>query len=672
MQQKNKYLNFLPYLIVLIAIMSLFSLNGGSGTKTLSYSEMQDVIQKEDIQESVISISSNVITVKGSYIDADERTVTFSATVPATSSEVDTLLNDLSESDINVVDADASSGFMNMLYSLVPFILIGIMAVWMMNRMNGAGGANAKAFEFSKSRAKLESNGKVRFSDVAGCDEEKQEMAEIIEYLKYPKKFARMGARIPKGILLVGHPGTGKTLLAKAVAGEANVPFYSISGSDFVEMFVGVGASRVRDMFKKAQQTAPCIIFIDEIDAVGRQRGAGFGGGHDEREQTLNQLLVEMDGMEDNTGVVVIAATNRPDVLDPALLRAGRFDRQITVSLPDRKGRKAILEVHARNKHIASDVNLEALAKRTPGFSGADLENVLNEAAILAVRENLNEIHMPQVDEAIDRVMMGPAKKSRTYDDKTKKLVAYHESGHAIIGLYLNDASIVQKVTIIPRGQAGGYNLMTPKDEKMMNTKSDLIATITSYMGGRAAEEMFFDDITTGAANDIQNATNIARDMVTLYGMSDLGPVKYNSGSENVFLGRDYNSPTNVSGQVAFEIDQEVRKIIDEAHKHAREILEKHRDELIKIATALIEYETLTAEQIDKVIKGESIAKDFEVALEKPMNKPEEEPTDKPEEPKEEKPEEKPADKDSTETVSEPQKTEEKKPEDVDHQNTAH
>ena len=668
MQQKNKYLNFLPYLIVLIAIMSLFSLNGGSGTKTLSYSEMQDVIEKEDIKESVISISSNIITVKGSYIDGDERTVTFSATVPATSSEVDTLLKDLSESDINVVDADASSGFMNMLYSLVPFILIGIMAVWMMNRMNGAGGANAKAFEFSKSRAKLEQNGKVRFSDVAGCDEEKQEMAEIIEYLKYPKKFARMGARIPKGILLVGHPGTGKTLLAKAVAGEANVPFYSISGSDFVEMFVGVGASRVRDMFKKAQQTAPCIIFIDEIDAVGRQRGAGFGGGHDEREQTLNQLLVEMDGMEDNTGVVVIAATNRPDVLDPALLRAGRFDRQITVSLPDRKGRKAILEVHARNKHIASDVNLEALAKRTPGFSGADLENVLNEAAILAVRENLNEIHMPQVDEAIDRVMMGPAKKSRTYDDKTKKLVAYHESGHAIIGLYLNDASIVQKVTIIPRGQTGGYNLMTPKDEKMMNTKSDLIATITSYMGGRASEEMFFDDITTGAANDIQNATNIARDMVTLYGMSDLGPVKYDSGSENVFLGRDYNSPTNVSGQVAFEIDQEVRKIIDEAHKHAREILEKHRDELIKIAAALMEYETLTAEQIDKVIKGESIAKDFEVAINKPADKPNEEIKDKPENLKEDKPQ----DTDSTEPVDEPQKTEEKKPEDVDHQNTAH
>ena len=481
----------------------------------------------------------------------------------------------------------------------------------MLNRMNGANGANAKAFEFSKSRAKLEGKIRVRFNDVAGCDEEKQEMAEIIDYLKYPKKFEKMGARIPKGILLSGHPGTGKTLLAKAVAGEANVPFYSISGSDFVEMFVGVGASRVRDMFKKAQQTAPCIIFIDEIDAVGRQRGAGFGGGHDEREQTLNQLLVEMDGMEENTGVVVIAATNRPDVLDPALLRAGRFDRQITVALPDRKGREAILHVHARNKKFVKDLDLGALAKRTPGFSGADLENVLNEAAILAVRENKDEIGMKQIDEAIDRVMMGPAKVSRTYDDKTKKLVAYHESGHAIIGLFLENAQVVQKVTIIPRGQAGGYNLMTPKEEKMMHTKNDLLDTITSYMGGRTAEELFFDDITTGASNDIQNATNIAKDMVTLYGMSDLGPIKYNAGNENVFLGRDYNQPNNVSGEVAYEIDQEVRKIINTCHTKARQIIEAHKTELESIAHALMEYETLTAEQIQRVVKGEDISADF-------------------------------------------------------------
>jgi cell division protease FtsH len=429
-----------------------------------------------------------------------------------------------------------------------------------------------------------------------------------------------MGARIPKGILLSGHPGTGKTLLAKAVAGEANVPFYSISGSDFVEMFVGVGASRVRDMFKKAQQTAPCIIFIDEIDAVGRQRGAGFGGGHDEREQTLNQLLVEMDGMEENTGVVVIAATNRPDVLDPALLRAGRFDRQITVSLPDRKGREAILAVHARNKHFAPDMDLNALAKRTPGFSGADLENVLNESAIMAVRHNETEITMADVDEAIDRVMMGPAKVSRTYDDKTKKLVAYHEAGHAIVGLFMDNAQIVQKVTIIPRGEAGGYNLMTPKEEKMLETKSDLLATITSYMGGRVSEEMFFDDVTTGASNDIERATNLAKDMVTLYGMSDLGPIKYNSGTENVFLGRDYNSPNNVSGQVAFEIDQEVRKIVNSCHDTARDLLEKHKKELESIANALMEHETLTAEQINRLVKGEDISADF--VIEKTVNAP--------------------------------------------------
>ena len=473
--------------------------------------------------------------------------------------------------------------------------------------MGGNNSANAKAFDFGKSRARLETKSKVRFSDVAGCDEEKAEMEEIIGYLKSPAKYKRMGARIPKGILLCGHPGTGKTLLAKAVAGEANVPFYSISGSDFVEMFVGVGASRVRDMFKKAQATAPCIIFIDEIDAVGRQRGAGFGGGHDEREQTLNQLLVEMDGMEDNSGIVVIAATNRPDVLDPALLRAGRFDRQITVSLPDRKGREAILNVHARNKRMAPDVDLGALAKRTPGFSGADLENVLNEAAILAVRDNKDQIDTGEVDEAIDRVMMGPAKKSRTYDEKTKKLVAYHESGHAIIGLFYDGAEVVQKVTIIPRGEAGGYNLMTPKEEKLMPTKKDLLGQITSYMGGRVAEELFFDDVTTGASNDIERATNIAKDMVTLYGMSDLGPIKYNSGStENVFLGRDYNSPNNVSGQVAFEIDQEVRKIVNECHDQAVAVIKAHKDQLIKIATALMEEETLTGEQIQKLVEPEA------------------------------------------------------------------
>ena len=610
--QRNKLANLLPYLVVILAIISLFGLNMGASSERISYYELQNVIEKEKVDEVSVSIGTNVTVVKGVY-EKDKQKVTFTATIPSTSDQIGKVIKSLGNEStkLTIVDADASNIFLETVVSIIPFILFAVFAVWMLNRMNGANGANAKAFEFSKSRAKLEGKIRVRFSDVAGCDEEKQEMAEIIDYLKYPKKFEKMGARIPKGILLSGHPGTGKTLLAKAVAGEANVPFYSISGSDFVEMFVGVGASRVRDMFKKAQQTAPCIIFIDEIDAVGRQRGAGFGGGHDEREQTLNQLLVEMDGMEENTGVVVIAATNRPDVLDPALLRAGRFDRQITVALPDRKGREAILHVHARNKKFVKDLDLGALAKRTPGFSGADLENVLNESAILAVRENKDEIGMKQIDEAIDRVMMGPAKVSRTYDDKTKKLVAYHESGHAIIGLFLENAQIVQKVTIIPRGQAGGYNLMTPKEEKMMHTKNDLLDTITSYMGGRTAEELFFDDITTGASNDIQNATNIAKDMVTLYGMSDLGPIKYNAGNENVFLGRDYNQPNNVSGEVAYEIDQEVRKIINTCHTKARQIIEAHKTELETIAHALMEYETLTAEQIQRVVKGEDISADF-------------------------------------------------------------
>lgn len=609
-KNNNKVLGWLPYLIVLVAMMSLFGMNNLTGNKTVTYQTLTKIVETKKISDASLTIGTNTTSVRGVYEESGHQ-VTFTGTIPSTSDQIENMITELGDANVTVVDADASNVFINTLVNLVPFLLMIGLAVWMINKMSGAQSANGKAFEFSKSRARLEGKVKVRFADVAGCDEEKQEMAEIIDYLKYPKKFEKMGARIPKGVLLAGHPGTGKTLLAKAVAGEANVPFYSISGSDFVEMFVGVGASRVRDMFKKAKQTAPCIIFIDEIDAVGRQRGAGFGGGHDEREQTLNQLLVEMDGMEENTGVVVIAATNRPDVLDPALLRAGRFDRQITVSLPDRKGREAILKVHARNKHFAADIDLGALAKRTPGFSGADLENVLNESAIMAVRHDETEITMADIDEAIDRVMMGPAKVSKTYDDKTKKLVAYHESGHAIVGLFMENAQVVQKVTIIPRGQAGGYNLMTPKEEKMMNTKNDLLATITSFMGGRVAEELFFDDVTTGASNDIERATNIAKNMVTLYGMSDLGPIKYNSGSENVFLGRDYNQPNNVSGQVAFEIDQEVRKIVNGCHDEAKKLIQAHETELTRIAEALMEYETLTAEQIQKVVKGEDISADF-------------------------------------------------------------
>ena len=607
--QKRSFLGYLPYLFLLAAILALLAMNpSSSSSHALTYSELQITLKNQDVTEAVLRIGANAVSVQGTYVDGDGNTVTFTSTAPATEESIQDLTDQLEDGRLTIVDAESGNAFMQAMYELVPLVIVLLLGVWMMNRMGGNNSANAKAFDFGKSRARLETKSKVRFSDVAGCDEEKAEMEEIIGYLKSPAKYKRMGARIPKGILLCGHPGTGKTLLAKAVAGEANVPFYSISGSDFVEMFVGVGASRVRDMFKKAQATAPCIIFIDEIDAVGRQRGAGFGGGHDEREQTLNQLLVEMDGMEDNSGIVVIAATNRPDVLDPALLRAGRFDRQITVSLPDRKGREAILNVHARNKRMAPDVDLGALAKRTPGFSGADLENVLNEAAILAVRDNKDQIDTGEVDEAIDRVMMGPAKKSRTYDEKTKKLVAYHESGHAIIGLFYDGAEVVQKVTIIPRGEAGGYNLMTPKEEKLMPTKKDLLGQITSYMGGRVAEELFFDDVTTGASNDIERATNIAKDMVTLYGMSDLGPIKYNSGStENVFLGRDYNSPNNVSGQVAFEIDQEVRKIVNECHDQAVAVIKAHKDQLIKIATALMEEETLTGEQIQKLVEPEAV-----------------------------------------------------------------
>jgi cell division protease FtsH len=433
--------------------------------------------------------------------------------------------------------------FWSVIINIVPFILI-IVVLFIIFR--NANGQNNKAFDFAKNRAKLNREKTITFKDVAGIEEEKDEMVELIDFLKAPKKYVDMGARIPKGVLLVGAPGTGKTLLAKAVAGEANVPFFSISGSDFVEMFVGVGASRVRDLFKVAKENSPCIIFIDEIDAVGRQRGAGLGGGNDEREQTLNQLLVEMDGFTGNMGIIIVAATNRPDVLDPALLRPGRFDRQITISLPDVRGRAAILKVHARNKKIDPKINFDDFAGRIPGFTGADIENLLNEAALLAARDNRTLVLEPDLDEAIDRVMMGPAKKSRKYTVDEKKTVAYHEAGHAVIGITLEDANVVQKVTIIPRGSAGGYNLMTPEVEKFLETKKSLLAKITSYLGGRVAEEIVFDTVTTGAYNDFQIATKIARSMVTEYGMSDLGPVQYESGSGNVFLGRDYFKEKNL------------------------------------------------------------------------------------------------------------------------------
>ena len=486
--------------------------------------------------------------------------------------------------------------FLSLIINLLPYvIMIGFFIFLFRSQGNG------KAFDFGKSTARLSRGKSVTFADVAGCDEEKEELVEIIDFLKNPRKYSAIGARIPKGVLLVGPPGTGKTLLAKAVAGEANVPFFSISGSDFVEMFVGVGASRVRDMFKTAKENAPCIIFIDEIDAVGRQRGAGMGGGHDEREQTLNQLLVEMDGFTGNLGIIVMAATNRPDVLDPALLRPGRFDRQITISNPDVTGRLAILKVHARNKHIDSSVKLEEIAQRTPGFSGADIENLLNEAALLAARNNRKVIVTADIDEAIDRVMMGPAKKSKKYTEKERRLVAFHESGHAVIGLRLKNASVVQKVTIIPRGQAGGYNLMMPKEETYFSTKSELLEGITGLLGGRVAEELIFQDVTTGAHNDFQKATRIARAMVTEYGMSSLGPVQYEQQSGDVFLGRDYLKEKNFSDQVALEIDKETRLIIEECYAKAKKVISDNLDLLKNIAEYLLKVETLTKSDIDEI-----------------------------------------------------------------------
>ena len=540
-----------------------------------------------------------VYVLEGTYMNDGVQT---KFTMNITQDLLNNIITTYSDSFKITIESYVENVWMQLLISFLPYIIVGILFFFLlrslMKNQGGAGGA----FDFGKSTARLNRSKTVTFKDVAGCDEEKDELVEIIDFLKNPRKYNEIGARIPKGVILVGPPGTGKTLLAKAVAGEAGVPFFSISGSDFVEMFVGVGASRVRDMFKTAKENAPCIIFIDEIDAVGRQRGAGMGGGHDEREQTLNQLLVEMDGFNGNTGIIIMAATNRPDVLDPALLRPGRFDRQITISNPDVRGREAILAVHARNKHLAPDVKLGEIAQRTPGFSGADIENLLNEAALLAARDNRKVITTKDIDEAVDRVLMGPAKKSRKYTERERRLVAYHEAGHAVIGIKLENASQVQKITIVPRGQAGGYNLMMPREENFFHTKTQMLEEITGFLGGRVAEELMFNEVSTGASNDFQNATNIARAMITQYGMSDLGPVQYEQQGGSVFLGRDYLKEKNFSDQVALEIDREQRKIIEECYAKAKEVISSNMELLTSIAEYLLKIETINKTDIDEIV----------------------------------------------------------------------
>ena len=601
---KKSIFSYILLALVIFGVIYFFTVLNKK-VNDLSYSELIKSMDKDKITELKITPnnSAGVYELTGKmkgYKDNES----FKASAPLADETIKELYEGRNDYGFEVkAAADPSSSiFFSFIVNVLPLFLIVGIGFYFITRQMGA--AN-KSMDFGKSRARLTNDkDKVTFKEVAGLEEEKEEVAELIDFLKQPKKFQSMGARIPKGVLLVGPPGTGKTLLAKAVAGEANVPFYYISGSDFVELFVGVGASRVRDMFKQAKHNAPCLIFIDEIDAVGRQRGAGLGGGHDEREQTLNQLLTEMDGFGANEGIIIIAATNRPDVLDPALLRPGRFDRQITVNLPDVKGRKEILEVHAAGKKFARNVHLENIAKRTVGFSGADLENLLNEAALLAVRRGKDKITMSEIDEGHDRVIMGPAKKSKQYTEHEKEVVAYHEAGHAVIGIKLEGANEVQKVTIIPRGAAGGYNLMLPKEETFLSTKKELLETISGLLGGRVAEEIEFNEITTGAHNDFEKATKIARAMVTEYGMSELGPVQFEHQESSVFLGRDYNKSRNFSSQVAFEIDQEQRKIINECYDKTKKIIKDNKDLLDVIAKTLLRYETITKEQIEQLVNN--------------------------------------------------------------------
>ncbi|SEN83480.1 membrane protease FtsH catalytic subunit [Mesobacillus persicus] len=591
--------NTIFYLLIFLVIIGVVSFFNGSNQPTVpvAYDQFIEDLENGKVESLTIQPERGVYEVRGQMVGAeDESFITYVWNSEAQLAEIRSFAE---TANVEVLPAKETSGWVTFLTSIIPFVIIFILFFFLLNQAQGGG---SRVMNFGKSKAKLynDEKKKVRFKDVAGADEEKQELVEVVEFLKDPRKFAELGARIPKGILLVGPPGTGKTLLARAVAGEAGTPFFSISGSDFVEMFVGVGASRVRDLFENAKKNAPCIIFIDEIDAVGRQRGAGLGGGHDEREQTLNQLLVEMDGFGANEGIIIVAATNRPDILDPALLRPGRFDRQITVDRPDVNGREAVLHVHARNKPLSDSVNMRAIAQRTPGFSGADLENLLNEAALVAARRDKKKIEMEDIDEATDRVIAGPAKKNRVISKKERNIVAFHESGHTVIGLTLDDADIVHKVTIVPRGQAGGYAVMMPREDRYFMTKPELLDKITGLLGGRVAEEIVFGEVSTGAHNDFQRATGIARKMVTEYGMSDkLGPLQFGQAQGGqVFLGRDIGNEQNYSDAIAYEIDLEIQRIIKECYAKAKQILTDNRDKLDIIAQTLLEVETLDAEQI--------------------------------------------------------------------------
>ncbi|KQO14124.1 ATP-dependent zinc metalloprotease FtsH [Paenibacillus sp. Leaf72] len=595
------------YLIIFLVTVGIiqFISNQNDTTVEIRYDQLRAAINENNVAEMMIKYDGQSYYISGKYIKQPEsaKSIQFTSRAGIDSGEVLREAAVKNGFELQYKPMDTPSVWLTLLTSIIPFVIIFVLFFFLMNQAQGGGG---KVMNFGKSRAKLynEEKKRITFEDVAGADEEKQELVEVVDFLKDPRKFNLVGARIPKGVLLNGPPGTGKTLLARAVAGEAGVPFFSISGSDFVEMFVGVGASRVRDLFENAKKNAPCIIFIDEIDAVGRQRGAGLGGGHDEREQTLNQLLVEMDGFGANEGIIIVAATNRPDILDPALLRPGRFDRQITVDRPDVKGREAVLKVHSRNKPLNKDVKLDIIARRTTGFSGADLENLLNEAALLAARRNKKDIAMVEVDEAIDRVIVGTEKKSRVISDREKRIVAFHEAGHTIIGFFLEHADLVHKVTIIPRGKAGGYVIMLPKEDRMLVTKQELLDKVTGLLGGRVAEELFIGEIGTGAYSDFKQATSIVRAMIMEYGMSDkLGPLQFGSSQGQVFLGRDIGHEQNYSDAIAYEIDQEMQAIIGACYERAKKLLTEKSKEVHTIAETLLSVETLEMDQIKRLIE---------------------------------------------------------------------